>query len=66
MPPRPRTESVDGLLTEIDLDVFSLYCFTWNKWRESEEEVQKNGGSFPLRTTRRVKEPPLLNCQKIN
>ena len=32
-----------GLLTEIDLDVFALYCVTWDRWRESEEAVKKNG-----------------------
>lgn len=32
-----------GLLTEIDLDVFSLYCFTWDKWRDAEEQVEKHG-----------------------
>ena len=32
-----------GLLTEVDLDVFSLYCVTWDRWREAEELVQKEG-----------------------
>jgi P27 family predicted phage terminase small subunit len=32
-----------GLLTEIDLDVFAMYCHTWDRWRSSEEQVEKHG-----------------------
>ena len=32
-----------GLLTEIDLDVFALYCVTWSRWREAEEALTSKG-----------------------
>jgi len=32
-----------GLLTEIDLDTFALYCVTWDRWREAEEAVTAKG-----------------------
>jgi len=34
-----------GLLTEIDLDVFSLYCTAWANWRDAEEAVRKHGAT---------------------
>ena len=32
-----------GLLTEVDLDTFALYCVTWANWREAEEEIRSEG-----------------------
>ena len=32
-----------GLLTEIDLDVFSAYCVSWSNWRSAEDSVKEFG-----------------------
>jgi P27 family predicted phage terminase small subunit len=32
-----------GLLTECDLDILSLYCNTWVRWREADDALQREG-----------------------
>jgi P27 family predicted phage terminase small subunit len=32
-----------GLLTVVDVDVFAAYCATYERWRQAEEFVTKNG-----------------------
>ena len=32
-----------GLLTELDLDAFALYCTAWANWRDAEEQIQEKG-----------------------
>ena len=34
-----------GLLTEIDLDVFSAYCTSWSNWRSAEDSVKEHGAT---------------------
>ena len=34
-----------GVLTEIDLDVFALYCTAWSNWRDAEEAVREHGAT---------------------
>ena len=32
-----------GLLTEVDLDTFALYCVTWANWRDAEQKIREQG-----------------------
>jgi P27 family predicted phage terminase small subunit len=32
-----------GLLTELDLDIFAAYCTAWANWRHAEEAIRREG-----------------------
>ena len=34
-----------GLLTKCDLDTLALYCATWVRWREAEENLDREGST---------------------
>ncbi len=34
-----------GLLTELDLDTFGLYCTAWSNWRDAEETLLAEGST---------------------
>ena len=31
------------MIGSTSIDVFALYCFTWDKWRDAEGQVEKHG-----------------------
>jgi P27 family predicted phage terminase small subunit len=37
--------SRNGLLTEADLDALSVYCQTWARWIEAEEQLETGGAT---------------------
>ena len=52
-----------GLLTELDLDIFGAYCSAWSTWRDAEEAIRKEGPTTTAQSGFRAVSPHVTRAR---